>query len=170
MIRFWIALLCTTAAANSLATGFEATLSEPSFTVSIPTLPDIKLRTHPLQSSGAHFRLMGSDGPYTISIVTPTADAGMSPIECASSTIRSITSSPGAPDPSRIYRAKINDTTFVALYVTALAEQRQLHANFLSAVGGTHCIHVRVTMYPATREDFDAWFTRFKDARIEAAK
>jgi hypothetical protein len=122
---------------------------------------------HPLQATHPHLRFYGSEGPYTLSILTPTADRGMTALECASSTIRSLGSRPNVPRAEDVYRARIDDNTFVAIYAARMPGFLQLHAHFVSAAGGTHCVEVHASKVVTSKDDIAPWFKGFGKAKIE---
>src|SRR5688572_21033186 len=95
------------------AADFVFEVSSPNFKVTLPNIPPMKLEPHPMQASRSHLRLLGSEGPYTVSVMTPTADRGMTALECASSTLGTLSQRPGVPPQQQVFRARINDTTFV---------------------------------------------------------
>lgn len=145
---------------------FEA--SSPKFRITIPGVPPMKMDAHPMQASKPHLRFLGSNGPYTVSVITPAAAAGMTARECASSIVRTLGARPGVPEPSQIYKARINDNTFIAIYAWPLGGLVQLNAHVLSAVGGTHCIEVHATKMSTSEEDFALWFEGLTNANIES--
>jgi hypothetical protein len=152
-----------------LADDFAFEVVSPKFKVNIPNIPQLKMGPHPMNLNGSapHLRFLGSEGPYTVTIITPTADAGMTAVECASSKIRTLSSRPGGPPSSQVYRAKINENTYVAIYAAPLGSVLQLHAHFLSAAGGTHCIEVHASKVSMSKDDLDPWFKGFGTANID---
>jgi hypothetical protein len=92
----------------------------------------------------------------------------MSALECASSTVRSMAARQGMPPASEIYKARLNDHTFVAIYAMQLVGAVQLHAHFLSAAGGTHCVEVHASKVSDSPDDVDPWFKGFGKAIIES--
>ena len=145
---------------------FEATA--PDFKVTIPGIPPIRMGPHPMQGTHPHLRYMGADGPYTISIITPSADRGMTALECAAATVRSLASRPNVPPPAELYRVRLDENTFVAIYTAQMPGFLQLHAHLLSAAAGTHCIEVHASKIATSPEDVAPWFDDFGKARIEA--
>ena len=149
------------------AEGFVFEVNSPNFRVTLPNIPAMKLEVHPMQASRPHLRLLGSEGPYTVSVMTPTADAGMSALDCASSTLGTLSQRPGVPPQQQVFRARINDTTFVAMYASPIRNAIHLHAHLISAVGGTHCVEVHASKVSTSQDDLKPWFTGFGKANIE---
>lgn len=166
-VAFVPILLLFVASIDAAADDFIFEGAEPKFKVTIPNIPQMKMGVHPLNKAQAHQRYLGEDGPYTVSILIPTADPGITAVECASSVVRSIAQS-GIVPPSQIYRARLNENTFVMIYAVPQAGFVQLHAHFLSAVGGTHCINVHASKASTSKDDLDPWFKGFGAAKIEA--
>jgi hypothetical protein len=150
------------------AADFAFEVAAPSFKVSIPGLPPMKMETHPLHAEQPHLRYLGSEGPYTVQVATPTAAKGMTALECASATLRSMAARPGLPPSSEMYKAKLDDHTFVAMYLAAVGDVVQLNAHLLSAAGGTHCVEVHASKMSTSQDELDPWFDAFNRARIQS--
>jgi hypothetical protein len=149
------------------AAGFTFTLDAPQFSITIPDFPLIDMKPHPMQGTHPHLRFLGADGAYSVSVITPSAAAGMSALECAAAILRSLPSRPNVPAAEEIYRARIDDHTYVALYAVQLPGFLQLNAHFMSAAAGTHCIEVHASKIATTQDDIEPWFKGFGKARIE---
>jgi hypothetical protein len=145
---------------------FVFTVTGPDFKVTLPAIPRMKLDVHPMHAAHPHLRYLGSDGAYTVSVMTPTAQKGMNPLECASATLGTIVKRAGAPAREEMYRAKLNERTYVAIYATPLPTALQLSAHLMSAAGGTHCVEVHVTKVSTSQEDIDTWVKGFDKADI----
>ncbi len=143
-------------------------VQDPAFRVSIPNLPAMEMGSHPMRSASPHLRLLGREGPYTVSLLLPTADAGMTAMDCANATVGSLPRRPGVPAADSIYRARLDANTFLAIYVTPMPGFAQMHAHLMSAAGGTHCVEVHASMTSRSRDDLDPWIKGFTAARIEA--
>jgi len=150
-----------------LAGGFTFEIEEPRVVITIPSLPQIDMDDHPVRAKGAHLRYFGSSEGYVVSIMTPTADAGMSPLECASSILGSLGDRPGVPARSEIYNARINDRTFIAIYVSRGDGVMQLNAHLVSAAAGTHCIEVHASRLATSPDDVKVWRNGFGAADIK---
>lgn len=161
---FWLVLLLASAGARAEDFVFE--VAAPKFKVTLPDVLRMKLEVHPLYASKPHLRLLGTEGPYTVSVMTPTAEAGMSALECAGATLRSIAQRPGVPPREQIYRVRLNERTFAAIYSSPLPSAMQLNAHLMSAAGGTHCIEVHASRISTSSDDVDGWFKAFDKADI----
>jgi hypothetical protein len=162
------AALAVSSGARAGADEFVFEVAAPHFKITIPNFPPLHMGPHPLQGGHPHLRYMGSDGPYSLSIVTPTSAPGMTALECASATVRTLSSRPGAPPAHEIFKARLDENTFVAIYSDRATGFLQLHAHFLSAAGGTHCIEVHASKIATSEDDIAPWFEGFRKARIES--
>jgi hypothetical protein len=149
------------------AEGFDFEVASPKFKVSIPGLPQLKMDVHPGNASRPHLRFLGADGPYTVAVFTPTAAAGMTPLECAGATVKALAARPGVPPAAEVYKSRLNDRTFLAVYAVQIASGVHLHAHIMSAAGGGHCIEVHVSMISIEEEDLDNWGAAMGKASIE---
>jgi hypothetical protein len=142
------------------ADGFAFEVTDPTIRITIPDIPQIKMGVHPQHAEQPHLRFFGSEGAITVSILTPTADQGMTAIECAQSTAREIIDQ-NRLDPSNVFRGRVNDHTFAVLYAKLADGFVHLHAHFLSAAYGTHCVHVHVSKVSKSKDDLGPWFKGF---------
>lgn len=150
------------------AEDFVFEVAEPRFRVTLPNIPRMKMDPHPMNASQPHLRLLGSEGPYTVAVFVPAAAAGMTARECASAIVRSLAARPGVPPPDQIYKARLNDHTYVAIYASRFGDVVNLHAHFMSAAGGKHCIEVHAAKVSVSEDDLDPWLNGFGNANVEA--
>lgn len=149
-------------------------VSENKFKVVIPDLPQISMREHPLAGSRPDMRYMGDDtkSGYSISILTPTADKGMGPEECATSSYGSLLTRYGLNE-KFVVRKKNNSSTFVVLFPYRAGPLIQLKAYVLSGYGGDHCIDIHISKNSSAKsaEEFKSqlmdWYQSFSKASIE---
>jgi hypothetical protein len=74
------------------------------------------------------------------------------------------------PDRDSIYRAPLDENTFLVLYILGEARNRQLHAHLLAAASTTHCIEAHISRALREGEDEDNWRRSFDGARIRDAQ
>jgi len=162
------AALAVLTAPNAGAEEFVFAVTAPGFKVTIPNLPPLRMEPHPMQATHPHLRFLGAQGAYTISVITARAAAGMSALECASAILSSLKERPNVPPAAELYRARLDDNTYVVLYAANLPGILQLNAHFLSAAAGTHCVEVHAAKIATSTDDIDPWFKSFGKARIES--
>ena len=162
---FAIAALHAALAGAAEPQGFTLEMKEPPFRVAIPALPAMEMKRHPFAGERPHLRLIGESGPYTVSVITPTADPGMGPEQCARSTAGTLSERPGVP--KQVMRVRLDADTYLVMYPSKLPGGVQLHAHLLSAAGGTHCVEVHASRVVSSEADIDRWFKQdFREARI----
>ena len=162
----WGTALVLSASLSCRAEGFAFEVASPKFKVSIPGLPQMKMELHPSNASQPHLRFLGADGPYTVAVFTPAAAAGMTPLECAGATVRTLAARPGVPPASEVYKSRLNDKTYIAFYAVQRAPGVHLHAHLLSAAG-KHCIEVHATWISVLEDELVAWVGTLEKASIE---
>ena len=160
-----VAVLVSATGVSQAQLSFD--VAEPAFRVSIPRLPPMTMGEHPMRPGQPHLQLLGNKDAYTVSVLTPTADPGMKAVDCASSTINQLARRPNVPPQDRIYKARIDSNTYIAIYASPMQGFLLLHAHLLSAAGGNHCVEVHASMISTSKDDVEPWFKNFSDARIE---
>jgi hypothetical protein len=129
----------------------------------------MQMNTHPLAGAQPHLRFMGS-GPsgYTISVLLPTADAGMTPRDCARSGASSIVRRFGVKTDELVTR-QTNEITTVMLFPFRVAGVPiiQLKAFVLSGYAGTHCLEVHLSKVVTDEGEVASWLKGFTTAKIE---
>jgi hypothetical protein len=152
---------------------FSFDMPESRLRFVVPDIPQMKMAVHPNAKAQPHARYLGSDSTgYSISILMPTADAGMSPRDCATSGATSVMQRFGV-DPKFIVRRQTSESTFVMLFPFKAGPLVQLKAFMLSADNASHCIevHISKTVVPSTAEavsqQLPGWLQGFSKAKIE---
>lgn len=163
----WGTVLILFGSLSCRADGFAFEVDSPKFKVTIPGIPQMRMDVHPKNASQPQLRFLGSEEPYTVAVFTPTAAAGMTPLECAGAITRSLAARPGTPPSSQVLKARLDDNTFVAIYAAPLGGGVQLHAHILSAAGGTHCVEVHATRISILEDDLASWITDVEKASIK---
>jgi len=159
--------------ANAAET-FSFDMPQPRIRVVVPDIPQMKMGIHPNAGVQPHARFMGADPQgFSISILLPTADGGMSPRDCARSGWKSIIARFGV-DPKFVVAQQANESTFLVLFPYKTSSVVQLKAFLLSGYAGTHCVevHISKTIVPPTADAVSVqlpnWLQGFRNARIES--
>ena len=153
----------------SAAVSFEISVTDPAFAVAVPGLPDVRLEPQAVVSPRVVRLLAGGNGGHEVSVAVTTADAGASPRACASSLLHTLVGRPGMPDRDSIYRAPLDQETFLVLYRLGTASERQLHAHLFSAASAHHCVEVHVSRPERPGEEIDEWRKTFATSHIHAS-
>ena len=159
---------------TNAAETFSFDMPQPRLRVVVPDIPQIKMGIHPNAALQPHARFMGT-GPqgFSITILMPTADAGMSPRDCARTMHKSIMAR-FRVDPKSVVAQQANESTFVELFPLKIDPLVQFKAFLLSGSAGSHCVevHISKTIVPATAETVSAqlpnWYQGFRKAKIES--
>jgi len=151
---------------SALAFAFEASVPEPGFTLSVPALPVIQITEQPTSSPAASRHFVGADGAYSVSLDVARAERSITTRECAGSLLRSLIARPGMPARDSIYRAPLNERTFLVIYVLDGQAGPVLHAHLLAAAAATHCIDAHFSRAKRTGEDEDDWRKAFLNASV----
>ena len=123
-----VLLACAATVHAELAVEVDA----PAVRVVVPSLPAVRMDVHPEHEKWKHLRLYGNEGPHTFTLVTPTADPGMKPQDCANFVAGDLPRRPGVPPQEGIYKTKLDSNTYMAMYVSRLAGDKLL----LLTIGG----------------------------------
>lgn len=162
----WCTILVLFGSFNCRADGFVLDVDSPSLRISLPSVPAIKMAVHARHAAEPQFRFEGSQNPYAVSVFTPVAAAGMTPLECAAAIVRTLPARPGGPEAGQIYKARVDESTFVAIYVTQMPVGVRLNAHVMSAAGGTRCVEVHAAKLSVSDDELAPWIDGFEKARI----
>lgn len=159
------------AAAAAAGKHFSFDMGEPRLRVVVPDLPPIEMGPHPNAGAQPHARFMGSAKPaYTVSVLMPTADPGMTAADCARSISRSLASRYGLKRDD-VGMHQTSDSTYVMLFPVSVGPLTQLKAYLMSGYGGSHCVEVHISRLVSERareSELAGWYQGFREARIEA--
>lgn len=159
-----IALITVNVAANA----FELTVSGPDFTVIVPNLPSIHLVAQTPETPDVTRAMAGEDEIYQVSLVVGRAERETTARGCAGSFLRLLVARPGMPDRDSIYRAPLDEDTFLVLYILGAPENRRLHAHLVSSVNARNCVEVHFSKALGAGEDEDNWRKSFLGAHIQS--
>ncbi|MBI2336496.1 MAG: hypothetical protein HYU97_07020 [Deltaproteobacteria bacterium] len=170
ILRVLFVLLLMADSSSVFAESFSFEITNPKVKISIPELPKIVMKPHLLSKTRPHLRYQGSSGSYDLSIITPTADTGMTPLECAQSTIHDIVKRRYGLADSEYKAYKADDgKTFALYYSIRFPPFTQLKAHLISAASG-HCIEVHISKVLTSQKEAKNWFGSFPQARIQTGK
>lgn len=147
------------------AAAFEASFPEPGFTLSVPALPAIAL-TEQAASARAARQFAGGDGTYAVALSVEPAHRSITTRECAGSLLRTLSARPGMPARDNIYRAPLNERTFLVIYVLNGQAGPVLHAHLLASAASSHCIEAHFSRAKRAGEDEEDWRKSFLDSNV----
>ncbi len=154
----------TSPASGSTMYRFE--LSQPAIRITLPNLPRIEMLRHPLNGEKPHLRMMGNNQDINVLIITPTAEPGMTPIDCASASATSILARYEV-QPQQVFRGRADENTFLLIYGYPQGEFVLLNAHVLSASKAGYCVEVHVSKISTSEADVSPWFNGFGESKIE---
>jgi len=131
--------------------GFSATLTEPSFQVDIPKLLPIELSVHPLNASKPHLRKFGSAGGFTVSVIVPTSDPGMSAEDCMRNRVPRILESFGVSSDKSILKRPAENT--YALIFFPMTSPPQMQGFLFGKAETDHCIEIHIAKIPESGKE-----------------
>ena len=153
--------------APALAAAFDASVTDPDLTISVPALPAIALAPQPAPQARPAKLLSGSDGTHAVAVAIEPAAREISTRECAGSFLRTLVQRAGMPSRDNIYRAPLNERTFLVVYILDNKPKQVLHAHLLAAASA-HCVDAHFSRDLRSGEDTDDWRKAFAGAAIEA--
>lgn len=148
---------------------FEQRVANPDFTVTVPNLPSIRLAAQAAMDPGVTSSMAGEDGTHKVTLLVSRAEKETSTRACAGSFLQSLVARPGMPDRDSIYRAALDENTFLVLYILGTQGDQQLHAHILSSASATHCIEVHFSRARRDGEDEDNWRNSFTGSHVQEA-
>lgn len=152
--------------APALAFAFDASVTDPDLTISVPALPTIALAPQAAAPARAAKLLSGSDGTHAVAVAIEPAAKEVSTRECAGTFLRTLVQRAGMPSRDNIYRAPLNERTFLVVYILDNKPKQVLHAHLLAAASA-HCVDAHFSRDLRAGEDTDDWRKAFAGAAIE---
>ena len=141
-------------------------LDDPDVRITIPGMPELNVVVHPMNAEKPHFRLRGSDGIVSVSVMTPRISTEVSPINCATVIAnRLLTQSLVSRD--QVFLGRSNEQTFLIIYGLPLEEAVMLNTHIVSSEGDSQCIEAHVTKISTSDSDIEPWFNGFGESSID---
>ena len=131
---------------SAAAEGFSDTLADPSIQIDIPKLVPMDLAIHPLNSSKPHLRQLGTGGGYTVSVMVPTADPGMTAEHCMRSSVPAILKNFGVGSDQVILK-KPDENTYALIFILK-ASPPQMQGYLFGKAETDHCVEVHISEFP----------------------
>jgi hypothetical protein len=156
--------------APTASLAFEQAFEAPPFVVSVPRVPNLRIAVAPGRGDSTSVHAQGRDAVFAVEITAEASAQAGSSRTCASMFLRELVKRPNMPDRDSIYRAPLDASTFLVLYIFEQKGTKVFNAHLLSAAAGTHCINAHFSREAAVDEDEDTWRTTFKDARIREGR
>ena len=159
-------LFTTCLHASETAAPLSIELSDPKVRITIPGMPKIDMKVHPMNVDEPFFRLRGNAGTTSISVITPKIDKSITPMACANAIVEMVvTQSTATRD--QLFLGRADEKTFLIIYGLPIENAVLLNTHIISAVDTTQCIEAHVSKTSNSDADIEPWFNGFGEPRIE---
>ena len=161
-----ILLFTTVVSASDQREALTIEMPDPGVRITIPGIPEIDLAVHPMFEQKPEFRLRGSNGRITVSVVTPEIETEITPMACATA-VANVILAQAVVTRDQIFLGRANEETFLIIYGVPLEQSVLLNTHIVSAEENRQCIEAHVSKISTSEADVEPWFTEFGDSRIE---
>ncbi|RLA12168.1 MAG: hypothetical protein DRQ59_08175, partial [Gammaproteobacteria bacterium] len=94
-------------------------MSDPNVRITIPGMPEIDMTVHPMNEHKPDFRLRGSSGKISVSIITPKIDTAITPMACATAIVNVVLAQNTATR-DQMFLGRTDEKTFLIIYGLAM--------------------------------------------------
>lgn len=130
-------------------------------------MPEIDMGVHPMNEQRPVFRLRGSTGKTSVSIVTPKIDAAITPMSCATAVANVVLAQDNVTR-DQLFLGRSNENTFLIIYGLPMNKSVLLNTHIVSADEATQCIEAHVSKISTSDSDIEPWFNGFSESNIES--
>ena len=141
-------------------------MSDPNVRITIPGMPKMDMAVHPMNEQKPYFRLSGSSGKISISIITQDIAEANTPMTCATAIANSILALDSVSR-DQVFLGKANEQTFLIIYGLPMEQSVLLNTHIISAGKTKGCIEAQVSKISTTDSDIGPWYNAFGDSNIE---
>ena len=141
-------------------------MSDPKVRITIPGMSGIDMRVHPMNEHQPVFRLRGSSGKTSVSIITPKIDTPITPMSCATA-VANIILAQGTVTREQIFLGRTNEQTFLIIYGLPMEKSVLLNTHIVSSDEAMQCIEAHVSKISTSDADIEPWFNGFGESNIE---
>jgi len=141
-------------------------MSDPNVRITIPGMPGINMTVHPMNEHKPDFRLRGSSGTTSVSIITPKIDTPITPMSCATAVANVVLAQHNVTR-DQLFLGRTNEQTFLIIYGLPMERSVLLNTHIVSSDEATQCIEAHVSRISTSESDIDPWFNGFAESKIE---
>ena len=141
-------------------------MSDPNVRITIPGMSGIDMTVHPMNEQKPDFRLRGSSGLTSISIMTSKIDTAITPMSCATAAANAVLAQSAATR-DQLFLGRTNEQTFLIIYGLPMEKSVLLNTHIVSSDQAMQCIEAHVTRTSTTDADIEPWFNGFGESKIE---
>ena len=135
--------------------------------ITIPGMPAIDMTVHPMNEHKPDFRLRGSSGKISVSIITPKIDTAITPMSCATAVANVVLAQHNVTR-DQLFLGRTNEQTFLIIYGLPMERSVLLNTHIVSSDEATQCIEAHVSKISTSDSDIEPWFNGFGESKIES--
>jgi len=124
------------------------------------------MTVHPMNEHKPDFRLRGSSGTTSVSIITPKIDTPITPMSCATAVANVVLAQHNVTR-DQLFLGRTNEQTFLIIYGLPMERSVLLNTHIVSSDEATQCIEAHVSRISTSESDIDPWFNGFAESKIE---
>ena len=141
-------------------------MSDPKVRITIPGMPEIDMAVHPMNEQKPAFRLRGTSGTTSVSIITQKIDTPITPMACATAVAELVLSQSTATR-EQMFLGRADKNTFLIIYGLAMENSVLLNTHIISSDEAVQCIEAQVSKISTSDADIEPWFNGFGESKIE---
>ena len=141
-------------------------MSDPNVRITIPGMPEIDMTVHPMNEHKPVFRLRGSSGTTSVSVITQKIDTAITPIACATA-VAEVVLAQSTATRDQLFLGRTDEKTFLIIYGLAMEKSVLLNTHIVSSDATTQCIEAHVSKISTSDSDIEPWFNGFGESKIE---
>lgn len=141
-------------------------MSDPDVRITIPGMSGIDMGAHPMNESKPVFRLHGSSGKASVSVITPEIDSAVSPMSCATA-IANVVLAQNLVTRDQLFLGRANEHTFLIIYGLPMEESVLLSTHIVSSAQSTQCVEAHILKTSTSPSDIEPWFNGFGESSID---
>ncbi|MFT5506838.1 MAG: hypothetical protein ACI8XC_004566 [Gammaproteobacteria bacterium] len=134
--------------------------------MTIPGMPKIDMSVHPMNEHEPYFRLRGSSGTTSISIIIQKIDVAVTPMSCATAVAEVILSLHKVTR-EQLFLGRADEQTFLIIYGLPMEKSVLLNTHIVSSDEAIQCIEAHVSKISTSDSDIEPWFNGFGESKIE---
>jgi hypothetical protein len=141
-------------------------MSDPNVRITIPGMPAIDMTVHPMNEHKPDFRLRGSSGTTSVSIITSEIDEAITPMACATA-IANMVLAQSTVTRDQLFLGRTDEQTFLIIYGLPMERSVLLNTHIVSSAKAMQCIEAHVSRISTSDSDIEPWFNGFVESKIE---
>ena len=132
-------------------------MSDPKVRITIPGMPKIDMAVHPMNEHEPYFRLLGSNGRTSMTIITQQIDGANTPMSCATGIANTILELDSVGR-DQVFLGRANEQTFLIIYGVPMDKSVLLNTHIISATKDNGCVEAHVSKISTSDSDIEPWF------------